>query len=107
MNGLHCQLSKQPSFKIGDIKTAETYFQDAEKVIQNLVTCNEPQNKMMVLMNRYHCVLVYLPTNVITIKHHLLSFVFHRPAFSEVYLSELNSLTLVMKGLAFGLIFPD
>ncbi|KAM4694912.1 trafficking protein particle complex subunit 12 isoform 2-T2 [Discoglossus pictus] len=38
--------------QIGDIKTAEKYFQDAEKVIQNLVTWNEPQNKMMVLMNR-------------------------------------------------------
>ncbi|KAM8952692.1 trafficking protein particle complex subunit 12 [Pelodytes ibericus] len=38
--------------QIGDIKTAEKYFQDAENVIQNLVTQNEPQNKILVLMNR-------------------------------------------------------
>ncbi|XP_068136449.1 trafficking protein particle complex subunit 12 isoform X2 [Hyperolius riggenbachi] len=38
--------------QIGDIKTAENYFQDAEKVIEKLDTKDEPQNKMMVLMNR-------------------------------------------------------
>ncbi|ELK32769.1 Tetratricopeptide repeat protein 15 [Myotis davidii] len=35
--------------QIGDIKTAEKYFQDVEKVTQKL---DEPQGKMMVLMNR-------------------------------------------------------
>ncbi|KAM4772849.1 trafficking protein particle complex subunit 12 [Rhinophrynus dorsalis] len=38
--------------QIGDIKTAEKYFQEAEKVIQNLVTQNESQNQIMILMNR-------------------------------------------------------
>ncbi|XP_053565703.1 trafficking protein particle complex subunit 12 [Bombina bombina] len=38
--------------QIGDIKTAEKYFQNAEKVIENLASANELQNKMMVLMNR-------------------------------------------------------
>lgn len=36
--------------QIGDIKTAEKYFQDVEKVTQKL---EGPQGKMMVLMNRY------------------------------------------------------
>lgn len=39
-------LSKQ----IGDIKTAEKYFQDVEKVAQKL---DGLQGKTMVLMNRY------------------------------------------------------
>ncbi|XP_075717260.1 trafficking protein particle complex subunit 12 isoform X1 [Rhinoderma darwinii] len=38
--------------QIGDIKTAEKYFQDVEKVIQNLANKDETHNKMMVLMNR-------------------------------------------------------
>lgn len=38
------------SEQIGDIKTAEKYFQDVEKVTQKL---DGPQGKMMVLMNRY------------------------------------------------------
>ncbi|KAE8604976.1 hypothetical protein XENTR_v10014919 [Xenopus tropicalis] len=38
--------------QIGDIKTAEKYFQDAETVIQKSPTSNEPQNQMIVLMNR-------------------------------------------------------
>lgn len=36
--------------QIGDIKTAEKYFQDVEKVTQKL---DGPQGKIMVLMNRY------------------------------------------------------
>ncbi|XP_063771548.1 trafficking protein particle complex subunit 12 isoform X2 [Pseudophryne corroboree] len=38
--------------QIGDIKTAEKYFQDAENVIQNLANRDEPQRKIIVLMNR-------------------------------------------------------
>lgn len=38
--------------QIGDIKTAEKYFQDAENVIQNLVNKDEPEKKIIVLMNR-------------------------------------------------------
>ncbi|NP_001089708.1 trafficking protein particle complex subunit 12 L homeolog [Xenopus laevis] len=38
--------------QIGDIKTAEKYFQDAESVIQNSAASDSPQNKMIVLMNR-------------------------------------------------------
>ncbi|XP_066453789.1 trafficking protein particle complex subunit 12 isoform X2 [Eleutherodactylus coqui] len=38
--------------QIGDIKTAEKYFQDVEKVIQNLVNKDESHNKIIVLMNR-------------------------------------------------------
>ncbi|XP_073530309.1 trafficking protein particle complex subunit 12 [Phyllobates terribilis] len=38
--------------QIGDIKTAEKYFQDVEKVIENLVNKEETHNKIMVLMNR-------------------------------------------------------
>ncbi|XP_056420067.1 trafficking protein particle complex subunit 12 [Hyla sarda] len=38
--------------QIGDIKTAETYFQDVEKVIENLVTKEEANNKIMILMNK-------------------------------------------------------
>ncbi|XP_053315848.1 trafficking protein particle complex subunit 12 [Spea bombifrons] len=38
--------------QIGDIKTAEKYFQDAEKAIDDLGTQNEPPNKMLLLMNR-------------------------------------------------------
>ncbi|KAG8445594.1 hypothetical protein GDO86_010391 [Hymenochirus boettgeri] len=38
--------------QIGDIKMAEKYYQDVENVIQNLATGNEPQNKMIIFMNR-------------------------------------------------------
>ncbi|XP_075057600.1 trafficking protein particle complex subunit 12 isoform X2 [Mixophyes fleayi] len=38
--------------QIGDIKTAEKYFQDAEKVIQNHVNRDESNKKIIVLMNR-------------------------------------------------------
>lgn len=38
--------------QIGDIKTAEKYFQDVEKVIQNLVNKDEAHNQIMVFMNR-------------------------------------------------------
>ncbi|CAH2246287.1 trafficking particle complex subunit 12 isoform X1 [Pelobates cultripes] len=38
--------------QIGDIKTAEEYFENAEKVVQHLDTQDETQNKMLVLMNR-------------------------------------------------------
>ncbi|KAM3932580.1 trafficking protein particle complex subunit 12 [Leptodactylus fuscus] len=38
--------------QIGDIKTAEKYFQDVEKVIQNLESRDEPPKQIMVLMNR-------------------------------------------------------
>ncbi|XP_071999607.1 trafficking protein particle complex subunit 12 isoform X2 [Engystomops pustulosus] len=38
--------------QIGDIKTAEKYFQDVEKVIQNLTNKDDPDKKIMVLMNR-------------------------------------------------------
>lgn len=38
--------------QIGDIKTAEKYFEDVEKVIQNLVNKDEAHNQIIVLMNR-------------------------------------------------------
>ncbi|KAM4043574.1 trafficking protein particle complex subunit 12 isoform 1-T2 [Anomaloglossus baeobatrachus] len=38
--------------QIGDIKTAEKYFQNVENVIENLVNKDDTQNKMVVLMNR-------------------------------------------------------
>ncbi|XP_018416001.1 PREDICTED: trafficking protein particle complex subunit 12, partial [Nanorana parkeri] len=38
--------------QIGDIKTAEKYYLDAEKVIENLANKDEPEMKIMVLMNR-------------------------------------------------------
>ncbi|XP_044147186.1 LOW QUALITY PROTEIN: trafficking protein particle complex subunit 12 [Bufo gargarizans] len=38
--------------QVGDIKTAEKYFQDVENVIQNLVNKDETHNKIIILMNR-------------------------------------------------------
>ncbi|KAM9316418.1 trafficking protein particle complex subunit 12 [Gastrophryne carolinensis] len=38
--------------QIGDIRSAEKYFQDAENVIQNLANKDEAHNQMMVMMNR-------------------------------------------------------
>ncbi|XP_069830167.1 trafficking protein particle complex subunit 12 [Dendropsophus ebraccatus] len=38
--------------QIGDIKTAEKYYQDVEKVIQNLANKDEAHNRIMVLMNK-------------------------------------------------------